>query len=143
LSAQQTVGLEGLEFRIELTNTRSAASHARKQLVQFVEHFRIERQIVADIEAVAGEALANAAERGRRPAGTIRVEARMNALWLEVTISDDGSGFASRPVPVNQPPALSLRGYGFFIMHARADLIEVRDNGRTLWFLKHLQARDV
>lgn len=121
---------------IELPNTRAAAAQARKRLVQFMRRLQIDDAVIADIETAAGEALANAAEHGYTPAGTIRLEARMTETGLEVLISDDGPGFASRPISADHPQALALRGYGLFLIHTLVDAVEFRKGGKTLWFLK-------
>jgi anti-sigma regulatory factor (Ser/Thr protein kinase) len=129
-------GPESHEFIIELPNTPSAAVHARKQLVRFIEHFRVAPHILAEIETVAGEALANAAEHGYRLRGTLRIHAKISRSCLEVTISDDGPGFETGPISLDHPKALAPRGYGLFMMKTFVDVLEFRDNGRAVWFLK-------
>lgn len=135
---REAVDAESHEFKIALPNTRAGAAFARKQLVHFAKHFRIKREIIADIETVVGEALANAAEHGYRARGTIVVEARVNGSDFEVIISDDGHGFTSHPISADHPAPLSPRGYGLFLMQALVDAIEFRNGGRSVWLLKRI-----
>ena len=141
MASQEPIGSDGHGFHISLPNSAAAASHARKQFIRFIEHFRLSAELVADIEAALGEALANAAEHGYKHRGTIRVEARLTEAYLEATISDDGPGFFLRgPIAVDHPPANSPRGFGLFLIRALVDELEFRDNGKTVWFLKRLGA---
>jgi anti-sigma regulatory factor (Ser/Thr protein kinase) len=134
---QQPIGKEGHGFHIALPNTAGGASQARKQLIDFIRHFSLDRQIVADIEVDVGEALANAAEHGYKLRGTIVVDAWLSEDCLEWTVSDDGPGFFLRgPISVDHPVALSPRGYGLFMMQALVDELEFRNDGKTVWFRK-------
>ena len=139
MATQEPIGSEGHDFRISLPNTAAGASHARKQFVRFLEYFRLRSEVVSDLEAVVGEALANAAEHGYKRHGTIRVEALLTEAYLEATISDDGPGFFLRgPISVDHPPANSPRGYGLFLIRSLVEELEFRDDGKTVWFRKRL-----
>lgn len=136
---EQPVGDEGYGFHIAFPNTAAGASKARRQFIAFVQHFRLEQHFVRDMEAAVGEALANAAEHGYKVCGTIRVEARLTPDCLEALVSDDGPGFSLRPVSTQRPAVNSPRGYGLFLMQTLVDELEVRDDGRAVWFRKYLQ----
>jgi anti-sigma regulatory factor (Ser/Thr protein kinase) len=137
MASQDPLSSGGHSFHISLPNTAAGASHARKQFVRFIEHFRLRTEVVADIEAVIGEALANAAEHGYKRHGTIRVEALLTEEYLEASVSDDGSGFFLRgPISVDHPPSHSPRGYGLFLIRALVDELEFRNDGKTVWFRK-------
>lgn len=141
MASQQPIGSDGHSFHIALPNTAAGAVHARKQLIRFIEHFRLHREIIADIEAVVGEALANAAEHGYKNHGTIRVEASLTEDYLEASVSDDGPGFFLHgPISAEHPPAHSPRGYGLFLMRTLVDELEFRNDGKTVWFRKRLRA---
>ncbi len=130
---------DGHGLRLALPNTAAGASHARKQFIRFVEHFRLPAELVADIEAVIGEALANAAEHGYKRHGTIRIEGSITDDYLEASVSDDGPGFFARgPVSLDHPPAHSPRGYGLFLIRTLVDELEFRNDGKTIWFRKRL-----
>ena len=140
MAPHDPVRSDGHVFHISLRNTAAGASHARKQFIRFIEHHRLRREVVADIEAVVGEALANAAEHGYKRNGTIRIEALLTEEYLEASVSDDGPGFFLRgPVPVDHPPANSPRGYGIFLMRALVEKLEFRNDGKTVWFRKQFE----
>ncbi len=140
MASHDPIGSDGHGFHISLPNTAAAASHARRQFIRFIEHFRVSADLVADIEAVVGEALANAAEHGHKNHGTIRVEGTLTKGYLEASISDDGPGFFLRgPVSADHPPAHSPRGYGLFLIRTLVDELEFRNDGRTVWFRKRLE----
>lgn len=123
---------------IALPNTPGGAKLARKQFVQFAKHLRLGREFIADVEIAIGEALANAAEHGHKLHGTIRVNARVTDLGMEIVVSDDGVGFLPGPGQGEHPGVWSPRGYGIFLMRNVVDEIEFRDNGKTVRFLKRL-----
>jgi anti-sigma regulatory factor (Ser/Thr protein kinase) len=66
----------------------------------------------------------------------------MSVACLEVIVSDDGPGFASSTIPLGHPPPQSVRGYGLFMMQRLVDIIEFRDHGRTVWFLKRFRVME-
>ena len=134
----QSVGGEGHHFEISLPNTPACAAYARKQLIGFAKQLDLDAEIIIDLETAVGEALANAAEHGRRPGGTIRLEAWLTDLGLEAAVSDDGPGFAPGTISEDHPAALAPRGYGLFLMQALMDEVEFRNDGKTVWFLKRL-----
>jgi anti-sigma regulatory factor (Ser/Thr protein kinase) len=139
MASQDPISSDGHGFRIGLPNTTAGASLARRQFIRFIEHFRLRREVVADIETVIGEALANAAEHGYKRHGTIRVEALLREEYLEASVSDDGPGFFLRgPISVDHPPAHSPRGFGLFLIRALVEELEFRDDGKTVWFRKRL-----
>jgi anti-sigma regulatory factor (Ser/Thr protein kinase) len=141
MASHQANGSAGHGFHMALPNTPAGAVLIRKQLMRFIEHFRLTREVVDDVEAVVGEALANAAEHGYRLRGTIRVEASLDEASLEVSVSDDGGGFSLRgPISTEHPPAHSPRGYGLFLMQALVDELEFRNDGKTVWFRKRLHS---
>lgn len=137
------MSLDGHGFYIALPNTAAAAVLARKQLMCFIEHFRLHRNVVVDIEAVVGEALANAVEHGYRRHGTIRAEASLTENYLEASVSDDGPGFFLHGlVSIDHPPAYSPRGYGLFLIRTLADELEFRNDGKTVWFRKYFRGEE-
>jgi anti-sigma regulatory factor (Ser/Thr protein kinase) len=130
-------------FHLILPNAPEAAAQARRQLIRFIEHFESDPRVIADIATAAGEALANAAEHGYRPRGTIRVDACFRERTIEITITDDGPGFFLKgPVSADRASSLSPRGYGLFLMQALVDAIEFRNNGKTVWLQKRLRRTD-
>ena len=136
---QQPIDTEGHGFHISFPNTAHGAAEARKQLIRFVEHFCSAREIISDIEAVAGEALANAAEHGFKLRGKIIVDGWLTTEYFEGSVTDDGPGFSLRgPIAVEHPVANSPRGYGLFMMQALVDELQFRNDGRTVWFRKRL-----
>lgn len=135
MALRQVVGTEDHRFHIAFPNTAAGTTEARYQMVGFIRAFRLPPEFVADVEVVVGEALANAAEHGYRARGTIIIDAKLTEQYLEATVADDGPGFFHRgPRPLQHPPAYSPRGYGTFLMHALADQLEFRNDGRTVWF---------
>lgn len=137
MDPEDRIGANGRTFHLSLPNTTAGAAHARKQFMRFIECFQLRARIVGDIEAVVGEALANAAEHGYRNHGTIRVDASVTEDDLEASISDDGPGFLLKgPISVDHPPAHSPRGYGLFLIRTLVDELEFRNNGKTVWFKK-------
>ena len=141
MASQDLIRSQGHGFHISLPNTAAGASHARKQFIRFLDHFRLPGETAADIETVVGEALANAAEHGHTRYGTIRVDALLTEEYLEATISDDGPGFFQRgPISADHPPAHSPRGYGLFLIRALVAELEFRNDGKTVWFRKQLGA---
>jgi anti-sigma regulatory factor (Ser/Thr protein kinase) len=125
-------------FDIALPNSAAAAVLARRQLIAFIKDLQLAAVLVADIESAVGEALANAVEHGRRPHGTLHVQASLNGADLEVSVTDDGPGFAPGPIRPKHPVTLAPRGYGLFIIQSVMDDVEFRDGGRTVWFRKRI-----
>ena len=136
MEREQAAGPDERQFRISVPNTRACATLARQLLLQFVRSVHAGDDDLADIQVAAGEALANAAEHGERPAGKISVEAWLNDDCIEVEVSDDGPGFAPAPHPLAEPDVLSPRGFGLYLMYAVTDALEIRDGGTTVWFRK-------
>jgi anti-sigma regulatory factor (Ser/Thr protein kinase) len=142
MASQEPLRSDSHAFHISLPNTASGAVHARKQFIRFIEHFQLDSELVADMQAVIGEALANAAEHGYKRHGTIRVEAVLTGEYLEASVSDNGPGFLlRRPISVDHLPALSPRGYGLFLIRTLVDELEFRDDGKTVWFKKRFGTR--
>lgn len=133
-------GSDDHRFCISIPNTAAGASHTRKQFIRFIRHFRLRTEVVADVEAVIGEALANAAEHGYKLNGNIRLEVLLTDAYLEASVSDDGPGFFLRDtISAHPPPGHSPRGYGLFLIRMLVEELEFRDGGRTVWFRKYLQ----
>lgn len=139
MASQAPMGSGGHVFHISLPNTAAGASQARKQFIRFIEHFRLGSALIADIEAVVGEALANAAEHGYKRHGTIRIEAHLTEAYLEASVSDDGPGFFLRGPISTDPPAQAPRGYGLFLIRTLVDELEIRNDGKTIWFRKRFR----
>ena len=139
MSSQEQAGCDGRSFRMSIPSSAAGAVHLRKQFIRFLEAAHPDASTIADIEVVIGEALANAAEHGHRPHGTIRIEAAIANGSLEAAVSDDGPGFFLRgPISAEQPPPHAPRGYGLFLIRTLVDELELRDDGKTVWFRKLL-----
>lgn len=124
-------------FELALPNLPAAAVLARRQFMTFIKHLHLNAAFASDMETAVGEALANAVEHGRRPHGTLVVQALLTGDGIDVTVSDDGPGFAPGPAGLDRPAVLAPRGYGIFLIRSVVDRVEFRDDGRTLWFRKH------
>jgi serine/threonine-protein kinase RsbW len=136
----EAYGSAGYRYYESIPNTAAGASHVRKQFVRFIERFGLESEIVADIQAAIGEALANAAEHGYRRHGRICVEALITEDYLETSVSDDGPGFLLRgPISAEHPQANSPRGYGLFLIRTLVEELEFRNDGKTIWFRKRIR----
>jgi anti-sigma regulatory factor (Ser/Thr protein kinase) len=136
--ARQPDDSESHRFAMSIPNTPAGASLARKHVMGFIKHLSPDSATIAEFETVVGEALANAAEHGYRPGGTIRLEAVHTDGWIETTVSDDGSGFSRAPHDAERPEVLSPRGYGLFLVKTLTDAFEYRDGGTSIWFRKQL-----
>lgn len=140
MASQEVLNEDGHAFLMTLPNTAAAASHARKRFIGFLQHVGLGADLLADIETVIGEALANSAEHGYSRHGTIRIEALFTDGYLEASVSDDGPGFFLRgPIPAHHPPAHSPRGYGLFLIRTFVDELEFRNGGQTVWFRKRFR----
>ena len=136
MALSQSMSGEGNSFKIALANTAAGAAYARNQLISFVKRLDLDPEIVADLETALGEALANAAEHGKSPGGTIRVEAKLTDAGLEIEVADDGPGFAPVAIFPTDPEAFAPRGYGLFLIQTLMDKIEFGNDGKTIWFFK-------
>ena len=118
-------------FSLVISNTRASAHFARHRFSEYLRSFTIDAECAHDIIMAAGEALANAAEHGHRPNGTLTLRARLLADGLEIEIIDDGHGFAPHPHPAS-PDTSSPRGFGIHIMRSVMDSVEFHDGGRRV-----------
>lgn len=126
------------DFSLTLPNSRSAAHFARRQFGAFLQGCSIEPPSLSeDILLAVGEALANAAEHGIRPHGTIVLEATLAAGRIGIRVTDDGHGFAPRPHVAAANP-YAPRGFGIHIMRTLMDSVEFRDEGRQVILMKRL-----
>jgi anti-sigma regulatory factor (Ser/Thr protein kinase) len=137
MSGVQPDRAEENRFEIALPNSPAAATLARRQLMAFIRHLRVDAPTTADLHTAVGEALANAAEHGGRLHGRLAVSAEVNGPDLEITISDNGPGF-SPPMLRTVPDALAPRGYGLYLIQSVTDEFQFRDGGRTVWFRKRI-----
>lgn len=93
------------------------------------------------IKLALEEALTNAVKHGNRddPAKKITVRYAVSKEKVVVIIRDEGQGFVPNEVPdPTSPERLPLpRGRGIMLIRAYMDVVEFRDDGRELYFLKH------
>lgn len=131
-------------FSLVVANTRAAAHFARIQFEAYVNACVVEADCANDIVLAVGEALANAAEHGHRPRGTLSIMARRVSdsgyfESLEIEVIDDGRGFMPRPHAA-APDASGSRGFGIHIMRSLMDSVEFYDGGRSVVIIKKFRS---
>lgn len=125
-------------FSLVVANSRSAAQFARRRFADYLLRCSIEPQALAeDILLAVGEALANAAEHGFRPNGTLALSATIAAGRIKIRVTDDGHGFAPRPHGADANP-YAPRGFGIHIMRTLMDSVDFHDQGRQVVLIKRL-----
>lgn len=93
-----------------------------------------------DIVLAVGEALANAAEHGYRPDGTVTVDAPFKNGGVEIQIADDGRAFS--PKPRRAAPSPTPRGFGIVIMRSVMDVTEFHNGGPRVLPCKRIASGD-
>lgn len=87
------------------------------------------------------EALANAVLYGNQsnPAKTVRIEVRVNARRVEVSVSDEGVGFDPESVPdPTDPRRIEVPGgRGLFLIRKLMDELEFNERGNALRMVLH------
>jgi anti-sigma regulatory factor (Ser/Thr protein kinase) len=128
------------DFSLAVANSRSAAQFARRQFAGYLSRCAIEPPSLAeDILLAVGEALANAAEHGFRPDGTLSLSAAISAGRIKIRVADDGHGFAPRPHGAEENP-YAPRGFGIHIMRTLMDSVDFHDDGRQVVLVKRLDS---
>lgn len=93
------------------------------------------------IKLALEEALTNAVKHGNQhdPDKKITVRYAVNEEKIAIIIRDEGSGFVPDEVPdPTSPERLSAPcGRGIMLIRAYMDVVEFRDDGRELYFVKH------
>ena len=137
MGEKSPVDAEG-DFTLVVANSRSAAQMARRRFATYLLRCTIEPPALAeDILLAVGEALANAAEHGFRPGGTLSLSASIAAGRIKIRVTDDGHGFAPRPHAADPNP-YAPRGFGIHIMRTLMDSVDFHDNGRQVVLRKRL-----
>jgi anti-sigma regulatory factor (Ser/Thr protein kinase) len=127
------------EFRARFPNTRRAAAFARRSLIAHIAGYGYPDPELSDIETAVGEALANAAEHGRRAESQFEVRVRVERDMLVIEVQDDGAGFAS-PALESRPAHDSPRGFGIYLMRRLMDKVEFNAGGTCVRLAKQLPA---
>jgi anti-sigma regulatory factor (Ser/Thr protein kinase) len=126
------------DFSLVVANSRSAAQLARRRFGAFLQSCSIAPPALAeDILLAVGEALANAAEHGFRPDGTLSLSATIAAGRIKIRVTDDGRGFAPRPNAA-EANSYAPRGFGIHIMRTLMDSVDFHDQGRQVVLVKRL-----
>lgn len=129
-------------FSLVVSNTRSGAHFARIRFAAYLSACALDAEWSQDVILAVGEALANAAEHGHRPNGTISVNARRisesdDIEQFHIEISDDGHGFGLNQ-HLTAPDVSGSRGFGIYIMRSIMDSVEFHDGGRRVVLRKRL-----
>ncbi|MBD3867526.1 MAG: ATP-binding protein [Acidobacteria bacterium] len=130
-----------LRRRTHLGSSRDAINLAVQQTMEHLGSICSREDVMADLEIVLREGLANAALHGNQAAETKSVflrfyGSREQGLWI--AIRDEGSGFDpdAVPDPRGEDRLLLHHGRGIFLMQQLVDDIEYRKGGTELLLYK-------
>jgi serine/threonine-protein kinase RsbW len=118
----------------------AASRDVHKAIMDRVEAERYDEQSAFAIRLALEEGLMNAIKHGNKldAKKTVHVEATVTAKQTEISIEDQGSGFARTDVP--DPCAaenlLKCSGRGILLMEAYMDKVEYMHGGRRLRMVK-------
>jgi len=127
------------EYRERFPNTFESASRARREIVAYATAYGFGADELSDMEHAIGEALANAAEHGRRDGTGFEVHAYPDGDGLVIEVQDEGPGFPQWIAsPDRRPSTDSPRGFGIFLMRNLMDEIEYSEHGTRVRLKKRL-----
>ena len=118
----------------------AASRDVHKAIMDRVEAERYDEQSAFAIRLALEEGLMNAIKHGNKldRSKTVHVEATVTAKQAEISIEDQGAGFARTDVP--DPCAaenlLKCSGRGILLMEAYMDKVEYTHGGRRLRMVK-------
>jgi serine/threonine-protein kinase RsbW len=114
--------------------TPIGASFARRLLADALRGWLGEEERL-DFAFAIGEAVSNAVRHGGGEQFTVRCSTSDGKITVDV--SDDGLGFAPRPL--KPPPDGEIGGYGMSIIYQLTDEVHLLDAGRCIRLVKRLQ----
>jgi anti-sigma regulatory factor (Ser/Thr protein kinase) len=124
-------------YFVRVANTPINVHTMRKDFAAYLEKraFGATGVTKDDLVVAVGEALANAAEHGYRPDGSVTLSVRVTNDAFEAHVTDDGQGF--RPPVTHETPSPFLeRGFGIHIMRTIMDDVDFYDGGRRVVLIK-------
>jgi anti-sigma regulatory factor (Ser/Thr protein kinase) len=128
------------EYRAAFPSTYEAVGKARHAVLDFARLTGFGGSDLDDLECAIGEALANAAEHGRREGAGISVSATLEAQTLTIEVRDSGPGFPGwNATDFLRPMSDAPRGFGIFIMRALMDKVEYTERGRHVRLTKKMR----
>ncbi|MGD9126193.1 MAG: ATP-binding protein [Planctomycetia bacterium] len=87
------------------------------------------------------EALVNAIKHGNQmdPSKTVHVQCNLAKDAIEITVTDEGTGFnlAALPDPTDEIHRKSPNGRGVLLMRSFMDQVEFNDSGNQVFLRKH------
>jgi len=126
-----------LRRRVHLDSNRDAINLAVQETMVHLERICAREEVMADLEIVLREGLANAALHGNQSDQSKSVYLRCygspeQGLWI--AIRDEGSGFDPDevPDPRGEDRLLLHHGRGIFLMQQLVDEVEYRRGGTEL-----------
>jgi len=130
-----------LRRRTHLESSRDAINRAVQETMEQLAGICSRENVLADLEIVLREGLANAALHGNRAAESKSVFLRFygspeQGLWI--AIRDEGAGFdpGAVPDPRGEDRLLLHHGRGIFLMQQLVDDVEYRKGGTELLLYK-------
>lgn len=130
-----------LRLRTHLASSRDAINQAVQDTMDRLGRVCSREEVMADLEIVLREGLANAALHGNRSAESKSVFLRCygspeQGLWI--VIRDEGPGFdpGAIPDPRGEDRILLHHGRGIFLMQQLVDEVEYRKGGTELLLYK-------
>ena len=130
-----------LRYRVHLGSSRDAINQAVLDATERFRNLCSREDVMADMEIVLREGLANAVLHGNRAAAGKSVflrcyGSREQGLWI--IIRDEGGGFDpdSVPDPREEDRRLLQHGRGIFLMQQLVDEVKYRKGGTELLLYK-------
>lgn len=130
------------ECVLELPNDLRAIDRTVRHLIERAREagFDCDRRQL-NLRIGVTEALSNAMLYGnaRDPSKRVRLEARISATMLVVTVTDEGSGFDPNAVPDPTLPANRVRakGRGIFLIRQLMDEVDFNARGNSITMVLH------
>jgi serine/threonine-protein kinase RsbW len=118
----------------------AASREVHKTIMDRVEAQHYDEQSTFAIRLALEEGLMNAIKHGNKldPKKTVHVEAKVTPKATEITIEDQGKGFARTevPDPCAEENLLKCSGRGILLMEAYMDKVEYSQGGRRVRMVK-------
>ena len=127
--------------KIHIKSSSDVARKLCKDIVEEIAAYSYTPEDVFKIQLAIEEAMINAVEHGNKsdPLKTVTVEYSITAKEFDITITDEGNGFALEKVPDcrNDENLNNVTGRGIVLMRSCMDSVEYNERGNRVRMIKH------
>ena len=133
-------GRNGRPLVFTIPSDLAASRDVHKAIMDRVESLKYDEQSSFAIRLALEEGLMNAIKHGNKldPGKTVHVEAKVTPRSTQITIEDQGKGFARTevPDPCASENLLKCSGRGILLMEAYMDKVQYTRGGRRVKMVK-------